>query len=156
MKRTNKWGIYAPKKGVIKHALKTPSEYGNRIYIMHDDGYVSILAHLREILVGEGQRVAGGDIIGIMGDSGSDNKHLHFGLIPPMRSLIDLKTNCINPVPWLTNGGHYPCNTKVTYGFQHDYGDYLHEGIDFSGLTKNLIKGWRRGIMANTQRYYNA
>lgn len=156
MKRVNKWGVYAPKKGKVIACLKSQSKYGNRIYIEHDDGYRTILAHLREILIQEGEYIEGGQIVGIMGDSGSDNKHLHLGLIPPGRPLKDLKKNCINPVPWLVYGGHYPCNTKVTYGFHHDYGEYYHEGVDFSGLSKNLIKGWRKGIMANEQKYYNA
>ena len=157
-KRKNKWGVYAPKDGMVIVVKDTDSEYGKRIYIKYADGYTTIQGHNSEILVCAWQMVTKGQLIAIMGDTGSGipapNKHGHLGLIPPGRPLNNLKENCINPVPWLVDGGCYPYNTKVTYGFQHDYGLYFHEGIDFSGLEENLIEGWQNGIEANTQRYY--
>jgi murein DD-endopeptidase MepM/ murein hydrolase activator NlpD len=154
MKREELWGVYAPKDGIVIAALDNRSEYGNRIYIHHACDYKTILAHNKINLVKSGQTVKKGQLIAIMGSTGSDNKHGHFGLIPPGRPLEKLKQNCINPVSWLVDGGAYPYNTKVTYGFQHDYGSYFHEGIDFSGLEKNIIDGWEDGIEADTQRYY--
>jgi murein DD-endopeptidase MepM/ murein hydrolase activator NlpD len=155
--RSNKWGVYAPKDGLVVSALTTPSSYGNRIYIRYQDGYTTLQAHNSMLLVNVNDKVKKGQLIAFMGDTGdypAPNRHGHLGLIPPNRPLKNLKENCINPVPWLVNGGCYPYNTKVTFGFQHDYSTYFHEGIDFSGLEENLIKGWEKGIEANTQRYY--
>jgi len=158
MARKDKWGVYAVKDGIVVASSTSPSDYGNRIYIKYPDGYHSIQAHNDKLLVSAGDTVKKGQLIAIMGKSGrgipGPNKHGHFGLIPPNRPLSNLKVNCINPVPWLVDGGAYPYNTKVTYGFQHDYGSYFHEGIDFSGLESNLIEGWENGIEADTQRYY--
>lgn len=157
MSRANKWGIYACKDGVVV-ATYVSKSYGNCIIIEHKDGYRTLYGHNSKLLVGDGQEVKKGDFISIMGDTGhgipKPNKHFHLGLIPPNRPLTNLIDNCINPVPWLTKGGCYPCNTLVSNGFQEDYGSYFHEGIDFSGLEKNVIKDWQLGIKADTRRYY--
>ena len=158
MSRSEMWGVYAPKDGIVIASLETESDYGKRIYIHHANDYKTILAHNSKLLVRSGETVHRGQLIAIMGDTGhgipAPNKHGHLGLIPPGKPLNNLKENCINPVPWLVDGGAYPYNTKVTYGFQHDYGSFFHEGIDFSGLEKNLIQGWEDGLDANKQRYY--
>ena len=157
MDRFKKWGVYAPKDGKILTAY-TSKSYGNTIIIEYPDKYRTLQAHNSILLVKNGELVKKGQLIAMMGNTGygipRPNRHGHLGLIPPGRPLTNLIENCINPVPWLVDGGCYPYNTKVTYGFQHDYGDYLHEGVDFSGLEKNLIKGWKHGIEANTQYYY--
>lgn len=152
--RKEKWGVYAPFDCVVVSALFTPSNYGNRIYLKYPDNYHSIHAHLSRIFVTNGQEIKKGQLIGIMGDTGVGTKHLHFGLVPPCKPLSNLLENCVNPVPWLVNGGVYPCNTKVSGAFQEWYGSYFHEGIDFSGREANIICGWENGIMAHGQRFY--
>jgi murein DD-endopeptidase MepM/ murein hydrolase activator NlpD len=154
MERKRKWGVYAPKDGIVINALKTESDYGYRIYIRYPDGYASIHAHNKKLLVKEGQAVKQGQLIAIMGDTGVGERHGHFGLIPPKTALNNLLENCVNPVPWLVNGGDYPYNTKVSGAFQEWYGSYFHEGIDFSGQEENLINGWKKGLKADKQRYY--
>jgi murein DD-endopeptidase MepM/ murein hydrolase activator NlpD len=155
--RSEKWGVYAAKDGKVVTAYMSKS-YGKTVIIDHSDGYRTLYAHNSILIVKTGEVVKKGQLIAMMGSTGwgipKPNKHGHLGLIPPGRPLTNLKVNCINPVPWLVDGGCYPYNTKVTYGFQHNYGSYFHEGIDFSGLEKNLIKGWKNGIDANTQKYY--
>lgn len=58
--------------------------YGNAVVIDHDNGYISIYAHLNEILVKSGEEVQQGQIIGLMGNSGrtfgSTGILLHFEL----------------------------------------------------------------------------
>lgn len=60
------------------------SSYGNVIFIMHYiDGqvYTTVYAHLESRLVGEGQNVSKGQMIGYMGNTGrSFGAHLHFEL----------------------------------------------------------------------------
>jgi hypothetical protein len=157
MNRFKKWGVYAPKDGRVVTAYISKS-YGKTIIIGHSDGYRTLLAHNSILLVKTGELVKKGQLIAMMGKSGygipKPNKHGHLGLIPPGRPLVDLIINCINPVPWLVDGGCWPYNTKVSNGFHADFGEYYHEGLDASGLEKNLIKGWENGIEANTQYYY--
>lgn len=52
--------------------------FGKLIVIRHDNGFSSVYAHNREILVKEGQAVARGQRIAEMGDSDADRPKLHF------------------------------------------------------------------------------
>lgn len=72
--------IYAANNGVVEKA-----EYnginGNYIYINHNNGYMSVYAHLDSIRVVSGQTVEAGQLIGTMGDSGfATGVHLHFSI----------------------------------------------------------------------------
>lgn len=57
---------------------------GNYIHILHPNGVVTVYYHLQSILVGLGQKVSQGQIIGLIGNtgytvpSGSRGCHLHF------------------------------------------------------------------------------
>lgn len=53
--------------------------YGNYVMILHDGNYVTLYAHLEAVYVCEGQTVAQGDEIGLMGNTGNSfGAHLHF------------------------------------------------------------------------------
>jgi lipoprotein NlpD len=52
--------------------------FGKLIVIRHDNGFSSVYAHNREILVKEGQAVSRGQRIAEMGDSDADRPKLHF------------------------------------------------------------------------------
>ncbi len=52
--------------------------YGKLIVIKHDDGYNSVYAHNREILVKEGQPVTRGERIAELGDTDAERPKLHF------------------------------------------------------------------------------
>jgi murein DD-endopeptidase MepM/ murein hydrolase activator NlpD len=53
--------------------------YGNYVIISHDNGYETLYAHLSEIDVSQGQWVAQGETIGLVGDTGwATGPHLHF------------------------------------------------------------------------------
>lgn len=57
------------------------SMYGKHIVIDHENGYFSLYAHLKDILVQENGRVVIGMPIGNSGDTGAGTgAHLHFGL----------------------------------------------------------------------------
>lgn len=76
--------IYAAASGVVN---KTKTGWnggaGNNISISHMDGSViTHYYHLQAILVGQGQEVKKGDLIGLMGNTGkSTGCHLHFEVI---------------------------------------------------------------------------
>lgn len=67
--------------------------YGKLIVIRHENGFNSVYAHNREILVKEGQSVTRGQKIAELGDSDSDTPKLHFEIrksgkpVDPLRYL---------------------------------------------------------------------
>ena len=70
--------VWASDGGEVVWASYTPS-YGNSIRIQHDDGYVTLYAHLDELLVEVGDSVYQGQLIGKMGHTGAAyGTHLHF------------------------------------------------------------------------------
>ncbi|BBW97599.1 murein hydrolase activator EnvC family protein [Geobacillus icigianus] len=75
--------VVAAADGVVFRSYYS-SSYGNVIFVSHIiDGqlYTTVYAHLEARLVGEGQRVQKGQIIGYMGNTGdSTGPHLHFEL----------------------------------------------------------------------------
>jgi len=94
---TGKINITAAKAGTVIYPSKTDkidcpysagpidyqcgSGYGNYVMIEHDDGAVTVYAHLQEntIIVRKGDTVVAGQVLGKMGSSGrSTGPHLHF------------------------------------------------------------------------------
>ena len=70
-----------------------PSGFGNSVFILHDEGYITCYAHLKDYNVDYGQRVSQGEIIGHSGNTGgSTGPHLHFELIDGMQRRQDGKT----------------------------------------------------------------
>ena len=63
----------------IVSAVQTQRGFGKVIKVDHDNGVVTVYAHLDRILVKKGQRVARGDLIAHSGNSGrSSAPHLHY------------------------------------------------------------------------------
>ncbi len=64
----------------IKHNLnyKVDGQGGLLDIIKHNNSYLSVYAHNKELLVKEGQVVMKGQKIATMGDSGADKVKLHF------------------------------------------------------------------------------
>jgi len=73
--------------------------YGQWIRILHDDGAISVYGHLETLGVSVGERVAGGQWIGGMGNRGfSTGTHLHFEIHPD-------GVNAVDPVAWFEERG---------------------------------------------------
>lgn len=71
--------------------------HGNTIGIDHGQGVVSIMIHLSQIYVQEGDMVKAGQAIGTVGNTGaSTGPHLHWGLYVNGQS--------VDPVPWRYEG----------------------------------------------------
>jgi murein DD-endopeptidase MepM/ murein hydrolase activator NlpD len=71
--------IYATGNGRVQRADSKAKGYGNHVRIDHGFGYVTLYAHMNEILVKPGQSVARGEIIGYVGNTGkSSGPHLHY------------------------------------------------------------------------------
>lgn len=68
--------------------------YGNTVDLRHADGTVTRYAHQSRLLVGVGQTVAAGQVIGLVGSTGvSTGPHLHFEVRSP--------AGPIDPTSWL-------------------------------------------------------
>ncbi|EPZ39913.1 murein hydrolase activator EnvC [Anoxybacillus ayderensis] len=79
------------------------SSYGNVIFIMHyinGQVYTTVYAHLESRLVGEGQNVSKGQMIGYMGNTGrSFGAHLHFELHRGPWNAS--KSNAVDPLKYI-------------------------------------------------------
>lgn len=72
-------GIFASDSGVVIYAGPIGGGYGNMVAIDHQNGWLTLYAHLSRINVGCGQSVSKGAVIGACGSTGnSTGAHLHF------------------------------------------------------------------------------
>jgi murein DD-endopeptidase MepM/ murein hydrolase activator NlpD len=91
---------YAAMDGVVLRA-GAASGFGLAVYVLHDNGDVTVYGHMDEILVEPGQFVEAGETIALLGNRGqSTGPHLHFEV---HEGGIDGER--INPVPWLEERG---------------------------------------------------
>lgn len=71
--------IYASDSGVVIYSGPISGGYGNLVAIDHQNGYLTLYAHLHGFNVSCGQSVAQGQVIGFCGSTGnSTGAHLHF------------------------------------------------------------------------------
>ncbi|MGN6150010.1 MAG: murein hydrolase activator EnvC family protein [Rhizomicrobium sp.] len=80
--------VHAAADGVVTYAGNELKGYGNLILIKHGDAYVTAYAHTDSIGVARGQRVAKGDVIGTVGQTGDVNRpQLHFEIRRNMKPI---------------------------------------------------------------------
>ena len=86
--------VYCSGDGVVEKATNEIRGYGNCVIVNHGFGYRTRYAHLKTILVGEGQKVYRGSLIGEAGRSGkATGPHLHYEVI--------YRGNAINPINYV-------------------------------------------------------
>ncbi len=85
--------VYAASGGKVVYSGNGLVGYGNLIIIKHNNTYLSAYGHNRELLVGEGDDVAPGQLIAKMGRVDNDRAMLHFEIrrqgkpVDPLRLL---------------------------------------------------------------------
>jgi murein DD-endopeptidase MepM/ murein hydrolase activator NlpD len=95
--------IYAVTDGVVRRAGPATG-FGQAVYVLGDDGYVTVYGHVNRYFVSVGERVTAGEEIAEVGNRGqSTGPHLHF----EVHSGGQLYSNQMNPVPWLNARGVY-------------------------------------------------
>ena len=71
--------IFATGDGEVVEVKKKYNGYGHHIRIRHGFGYETLYAHMSKILVRRGQRVERGEVIGLVGSTGTSvAPHLHY------------------------------------------------------------------------------
>jgi murein DD-endopeptidase MepM/ murein hydrolase activator NlpD len=91
---------YAAGDGVVLRA-GAASGYGLAVYVLHENGDVTVYGHMDKILVEPGQYVDAGETIALLGNRGqSTGPHLHFEV---REGGEDGKR--IDPVTWLSERG---------------------------------------------------
>ena len=71
--------IFATGDGEVVEVRKKYNGYGHHIRIRHGFGYETLYAHMSKILVRRGQRVERGEVIGLVGSTGTSvAPHLHY------------------------------------------------------------------------------
>ncbi|MGX5653955.1 M23 family metallopeptidase [Geodermatophilus nigrescens] len=91
---------YAAADGVVLRA-GAASGFGLAVYILHDNGDVTVYGHMEEITVEAGQQVRAGDTIALLGNRGqSTGPHLHFEVF---RGGLDGRR--VDPAGWLRERG---------------------------------------------------
>src|SRR4051812_16292406 len=104
------WGIdlaapmhtpeYAAGDGVVLRA-GAASGFGLAVYILHENGDVTVYGHMDKILVEPGQYVEAGETIALLGTRGqSTGPHLHFEVHQGGEN-----GKRIDPIPWLAERG---------------------------------------------------
>lgn len=104
----NQTEIIASQSGTVTLAtMDDGNGYGNYIEITSDPSYeqesMTRYAHLSELLVGEGDHVNQGQVIGIIGGSGGYDVHLHFEIWQDGK-VIDPRTKIEWDDPWRVGG----------------------------------------------------
>ncbi|WP_347059717.1 M23 family metallopeptidase [Blastococcus sp. HT6-30] len=91
---------YAAVDGVVLRA-GSASGFGLAVYILHENGDVTVYGHMDKILVRPGQYVEAGETIALLGNRGqSTGPHLHFEV---HKGGIDGKR--VDPLSWLAARG---------------------------------------------------
>jgi len=93
--------VYAATAGVVQRA-GAATGFGQAVYILGDDGAVTVYGHVNEYYVSAGERVGAGEQIAEVGNRGqSTGPHLHFEVHPGG----GLYSGQIDPVPWMRSRG---------------------------------------------------
>lgn len=103
--------VLAAEKGrvILVNPQETPGYgYGKYMIIDHGQGITTLYAHCSELLVQEGQDVAGGQRIGSIGSTGwAQEPHLHFEVRVGNPAEVQKRSGSItvDPMPWLQPEG---------------------------------------------------
>jgi murein DD-endopeptidase MepM/ murein hydrolase activator NlpD len=93
--------VYAAASGVVRRAGPATG-FGQAVYILGNDGAVTVYGHVNRYYVSAGERVSVGERIADVGNRGqSTGPHLHF----EVHTGGAMYANQINPVPWLNARG---------------------------------------------------
>lgn len=71
--------IFATGDGVVLQVKRRYNGYGRHVIIRHGFGYETLYAHMSKVLVKKGQKIKRGEVIGLVGNTGTSvAPHLHY------------------------------------------------------------------------------
>ena len=74
--------IFATGDGTVAQVILSRGGYGKHVVIDHGFGYETLYAHMTKINIKRGQKVKRGDVIGLVGNTGTSSApHLHYEVI---------------------------------------------------------------------------
>lgn len=107
--------IHAAADGVVSFVGQIRG-YGNVVEIRHGNGLVTRYAHMSKFKTKRGTRVAAGDVIGLIGNTGrSTGPHLHFE--------VRVNGRAVNPRPFLETAPHVLEEARGTLAAAKDTAD---------------------------------
>ena len=113
--------VYADLDGIVIQEESNMRVYGRALFLQHDDGYVSLYAHLSEFKVKVGERVSSGELLALSGGDPKDNiggdgwslaPHLHWEI--RIKEHTDNNLYNINPIEYLLSFEGIKYNFKQT------------------------------------------
>ena len=108
--------VYPVSDGVVDSCVFGHASYGNYVTVKHDDGMLSLYAHLEKIMVGTGRRVNSASVLGIEGATGNvTGRHLHLEI---HRGSYHYPST-IDPVQWITAHIKQEEAEKMGYSYLH-------------------------------------
>ncbi|MFZ4814689.1 MAG: peptidoglycan DD-metalloendopeptidase family protein [Phototrophicaceae bacterium] len=120
--------------------------YGNVVVIEHDFGYrgqklYTLYAHLSAVLVEQGQLINGGDVIGLVGQTGRvSGPHVHF----EVRLGENIYGATYNPVLWMVS---YVGHGVIAGNLQNERGEWLQD-------REITLRRWSTGVIEDTTTSY--
>ena len=88
--------IYATGDGVVTRAERNRQGYGIMVEVDHGYGYITRYAHMSELKVRRGQEISRGEVIGLVGNTGTSTApHLHYE--------VHYNDRAVNPVYYFHN-----------------------------------------------------
>jgi murein DD-endopeptidase MepM/ murein hydrolase activator NlpD len=92
----------APGKVIQVHTRPHGHNYGIFVRVQHQEGYITIYAHLQKALVAEGDEVAAGALLGLADNTGNSfGSHLHLTLRKENARYRNWPRNIVDPTPFL-------------------------------------------------------
>lgn len=89
--------IQATGNGVVKKVEKRRTGYGTSIVIDHGYGFTTLYGHLSESMVKKGQQVFKGEVIGLVGSTGTSTApHCHYE--------VRINNNSVDPIDYCLDG----------------------------------------------------
>ena len=113
---------------------KGNASYGNCVKLDHGHGYSTLYAHLATVNVKNGEKVAKGQVIGTMGNTGNSyGIHLHFE--------VRLDNHHIDPTPYLEADLPLPKDGKMHVEYKVYTNKWLPEVVDCNNTTADGYAG---------------
>lgn len=142
--------LVAVAPGTIVKVGWVSSTSGIRVRLRDDCGWEYYYGHLDEAKVKPGQRVVAGQVIGFMGNTGTQGVHLHFNVSPDGNYSNDI--NPFNLLWWTSNtdcnNGFYPLHRH----FSPFDSDHYYSTNPITNGFYGLVYEGTEGRMARTQQ----